>query len=84
MATNTKAEVSTTTVRDGAAPNKNVHAATELQATVMEESGDDQSNTITLVTPRRDYVYPSTVATDSSKFARPVQETSLHTSAELV
>ena len=42
MATNTEAEVSTATVvatlvRDGTAPNKNVYAATELQAPVMEK-----------------------------------------------
>ena len=46
---------------------------------VMEDSGDDQSNIITLVTPRKDYVYPA-----PSKFSIPVQETSLSASAELV
>ena len=46
---------------------------------VMEDSGDDQSNTITLVTPRKDYV-----CSTPSHFLIPVQETSLSASAELV
>ena len=46
---------------------------------VMKESGDDLSNTITLVTPRKDYVYPA-----QSHFLIPMQETSLSASAELV
>ena len=46
---------------------------------VMEESGDDLSSTITLVTPRKDYVCPA-----QSNFLTPVQETSMYASAELV
>ena len=46
---------------------------------LMEESGDDLSNTITLVTPRKDYIYPA-----PSKFLTPVQETSSSASTELV
>ena len=45
---------------------------------VMEESGDDLSNTITMVTPKEDYVYPA-----QSHFLTPMQETSLSASAEL-
>ena len=45
---------------------------------VMEESGDDLSNTITLVTSRRDYV-----CTAPRYFLIPIQETSLSASAEL-
>ena len=46
---------------------------------VMEESGDDPSNTITLVTPSKNYICPA-----PSKFPTPVQETSTYASAELV
>ena len=44
---------------------------------VMEESGDDLNNTITLVTPSKDYLLQARVLT-------PVQETSPSASAELV
>ena len=46
---------------------------------VMEESGDDPSNTITLVTPSKNYICPA-----PSRFLTPVQETSMYASAELV
>ena len=46
---------------------------------VMEDSGDDSSNTITLVTPRKGYVCSA-----PSKFLTPVQETSPPVSEELV
>ena len=52
----------------------------ELSATptVMEDSGDDLSTTITLVAPRKDFICPA-----PSKVSTPVQETSLLASAEL-
>ena len=65
-------------VEEGPTLNESIDAATELQP-ATEESGDDQSTTITLVTPMKDYVCPA-----PSKFLRPVQEASTYASAEVV
>ena len=51
----------------------------ELLVAAVEESGEDQSGTVTVVTPRKDHVYHL-----PSKFIRPVQEINMAASAELV
>ena len=54
-----------------------VRAPAELSASAaVMESGDDESETITLVTTSRDYVF--------CKFTTPVQETCTSASAQLV
>ena len=81
MSASTKVKVITTTV--AASPmgdSYRVRATTELLAmAAVMESGEDERDTITLVTPRRDYVYHI-----SSRFARPVQETCTEATGELV
>ena len=51
----------------------------ELLAEAVEESGEDQNDTIRLVTPTKDYVYLI-----PSKFIKPVKETNINASAESV
>ena len=50
-----------------------------LVTEAVEESGEDQSSTVTVVTPRNEYVYHL-----PSKFIRPIQEANIVASAELV
>ena len=76
MSASTKVEESTITVV--ASPMGVSYRELLAMAAVME-SGEDERDTITLVTPRRDYVYHI-----PSRFARPVQETCTEASGELV
>ena len=81
MSSGTKvAVVTTTVVGSPVGDSYRVRGTTELLAmAAVMESGEDERETITLVTPRRDYVYHI-----PSRFARPVQETCTQATGELV
>ena len=74
-------EITITVVASPMGDSYRVRATTELlaMAAVMESVPEDESETITLVTLKRDYVYYIT-----SRFARSVQETCTEASGELV
>ena len=72
--------ITTTVVASPMGDSYRVRTTTELLAmAAVMESGEDERDTITLVTPKRDYVYHI-----PSRFARPVQETCTEASGELV
>ena len=81
MSASTKVKVITTTViASPMGDSYKVRTTTELLAmAAVMESGEDERETITLVTPKRDYVYHI-----PSRFARPVQETCTEATGELV
>ena len=68
-----KVEVNSETVADI------TRTPVELLIQAVHESGEDQSDTVTMVTPRSMYVYYL-----PSKFKIAVQETNMSASAELV